>query len=99
MTQLDVQVAATFDPELPDSLSDPRRRAVVAVLEDAAAPLALADLASDLVERERGPAGGDPDYEAIQRRYVMLYHRHVPKLVDAGLVEFDADRRVVALAA
>ena len=98
MTQLDSQFAAS-DPESAHGLSSARRREVVAVLREAGTPLALADLAADLVEREAGPAAGAPDYDAIQRRYVMLYHTHVPKLVDAGLVEFDADRRVVSLGA
>lgn len=96
MTRLDSQFAAA-DPESVDGLSNARRRGVLAVLREAAAPLALADLAADLVEREDRPAAGPPDYDAIQRRYVMLYHTHVPRLVDAGLVEFDADRRVVSL--
>ena len=80
-----------------DGLANERRRAALAVLGEAAAPLALADLAADLVERERGPATGAPDHAAIRRCYVSLYHRHVPKLVEAGLVEFDADRRTVTL--
>ena len=85
----------------PGSAADPaneRRRAVLAVLRAAATPLAMADLAADLVAREEGSAAEAPDYEAVQRCYVSLYHRHVPKLAAAGLVEFDADRRVVSLA-
>lgn len=97
MTRLDPQWPVTADPEVADGLSNARRREALAVLREAAAPLALADLAADLAEREAGPAAGAPNYDAIQRRYVMLYHTHVPKLVDAGLVEFDADRRIVSL--
>ena len=96
MTQLDSQFAAS-DPESAEGPSNERRREIVAVLREARTPLALADLAADLVEREEGPAAGAPDYDTIQRRYVMLYHTHVPKLVGAGLVEFDADRRIVSL--
>ena len=96
MTQLDSQFAAC-DPAVADGLSNARRRETLAVLRDAGAPLALADLAADLVEREAGPAAGAPDYDAIQRWCVMLYHTHVPKLADAGLVEFDADRRIVSI--
>lgn len=80
-----------------DGRANERRRAVLDALLAAAAPLALADLAVELVERERGPSPGASDHEAIQRCYVSLYHRHVPKLVDAGLVTFDDDRRTVAL--
>ncbi|QLD89390.1 hypothetical protein HWV07_10255 [Natronomonas salina] len=96
MTQLDSQFAAS-DPAVADGLSNARRRGTLAVLREAGAPLALADLAADLVDREAGPVAGAPDYDAIQRQYVILYHTHVPKLVEAGLVEFDADRRIVSL--
>lgn len=96
MTQLESESGGSA-PGPADGLANERRRAALAVLREAEAPLALADLAADLVARER--ASTAPDHEAVQRCYVSLYHRHVPKLVDAGLVEFDADRRTVALGA
>lgn len=95
MSRLEAGSAASV-PGPADARARERRRAVLAVLEGAAAPLALADLAAELVEREQASPGA-ADHEAIQRCYVSLYHRHVPKLVDAGLVSFDDDRRTVAL--
>lgn len=96
MSRLESGATASV-PGPADGRAKERRRAVLAVLEGAAAPLALADLAAELVEREQGPSPRVPDHEAIQRCYVSLYHRHVPKLVEAGLVAFDDDRRTVAL--
>ena len=79
-----------------EALADERRRRVLAALCEADAPMSLTELAVELTQAETGPRGdAGPDPED---RKVQLYHRHVPKLVDAGLVEFDRDRRTVALA-
>jgi hypothetical protein len=81
----------------PTASSNARRREALTVLREAGAPLALADLAADIVAAER--PGGAPDYDAIQQCRIMLYHVHVPRLVEAGAVEFDPARQVVAPAA
>lgn len=77
-------------------VSNARRREALRVLRETGEPLALADLAADLV----GPApqGAAPDYEAIRDCRLVLYHVDVPKLAEAGAVEFDADRFVVGAA-
>jgi predicted transcriptional regulator len=79
-----------------EALADEQRRRVLAALCEAEAPLSLTELAAELTRSETDPQGGvGPD---LENRTVQLYHRHIPKLVDAGLVEFDRDRRRVALA-
>lgn len=81
--------------ELFEALAD-RRRRVVAVLRAAGERLTLAELADELARR----AGTDPDAAAPdpERLRIGLYHRHLPLLERAGLVEFDADGRTVRLA-
>ena len=74
---------------------DGRRRTALDALREASGPLSLADLARDVVRRERD-AGGDVDLEAVRECRWRLYHVHVPKLVEVGLATFDADRRAVA---
>lgn len=72
-----------------DALSSSRRRDVVRLLDDADTALSLRDLAEAVAERE-----GDADDERIKRVQASLYHVHVPKLADAGIVRYrqESDR-------
>lgn len=79
-------------------LTEPRRRHTLRALRDTDSPLALADVAAEISAHEQPTATETPDWDNIKRIYVALYHCHVPKLEDAGLVEFDMTRRTVALA-
>lgn len=95
MTPPELQRRAGDRSTVFDALSDPIRRRTVHLLAESGAELALADLAADLASGE-GEAG-DPDWERAQRRLTELYHVHVPKLADAGIVTFDGDLRTVEL--
>ena len=75
-----------------DALSHRYRRFVVAALEDSGQPLALADLAADVAARDTAES---PTIERIRTIKIELYHVHVPKLAETGLVAFDRDRNVV----
>lgn len=78
-------------------LADDRRRALLAVLDPDGPPVALADLARQLAALESESATDSEGRLADARRISRsLYHVHVPKLADAGVVSFDADRRTVA---
>lgn len=66
-------------------LSSPARRAVLAVLAENASSMTLADLASE-VAGARTDALGDVDCRNLE---VVLHHNHLPRLADAGLVEYD----------
>ncbi|WP_415382564.1 hypothetical protein [Halosimplex sp. TS25] len=72
-----------------DVLSSTRRRDVVRLLDDADTGLGLRDLAEAVAERE-----GNADAEQIRRIQASLYHVHVPKLADAGIVRYreESDR-------
>lgn len=81
-----------------DALADGRRRVVVDSLTEADAPMDVRELARRVAARERSGAGdapGSPPPDAVHRVHVSLHHAHLPKLDDAGLVEYDADRQVV----
>jgi DNA-binding transcriptional ArsR family regulator len=69
-------------------LADRRRRAVVEVLR--AAPRGVVEF-SELVDAVAVDGDGDPEALAS-----TLYHRHLPKLDDAGVVEFDREEGVVS---
>lgn len=71
-------------------LADEGRRHVLAVLRDTDEPLSVADLANSLARREAGDA---------KQRKITLHHRHLPKLADADLVEYDDETKAVTLTA
>lgn len=72
------------------SLLAPRRRAVLATVRSAGA-LPLSELAVRVAARERGVPPGDVTPDRYNRVHVSLRHAHVPKLVDAGVLERDRE--------
>lgn len=81
------------------ALADPHRRRVLRHVGRREAPVHLADLARELARQADGNGENEPDAKTdTQSIYVGLYHNHVPRLADAGLVSFDADRMTVTLA-
>lgn len=78
-----------------DVLTDRRRRRVLACLRERDAPMALADLARDVAARASNASPADVSVDRARRVRIDLYHVHLPKLADAGLVAFDADERTV----
>lgn len=80
-----------------DALGHDRRRRVLDVLDEAGTALSLSDLARSVARREHAPR--HPMDETVKRVRISLYHRHVPKLEDAGLVDYDPDDRTVGLEA
>ncbi|RKD94621.1 DUF7344 domain-containing protein [Halopiger aswanensis] len=99
----------TGETESFGALADPHRRAVLRYLADNESPVALAELADHLtIEREGGdrdaahPSSrlaewGDALLGTRRRVQISLRHVHVPKLADAGAVDFDIDANTVSL--
>lgn len=72
-----------------------RRRIVLATLAGRAQQVSLADLAATVVEHERHARPTAAADEALTRVESSLHHVHLPKLAAAGVVDYDADRRLV----
>lgn len=100
-------VLATVDRELGDrppvapdalfgALADFRRRNALTTLL-AHGELPLPDLADEVTVAERDRPLSDVDPETVLDVYLSLYHTHVPKLADAGLVAYDQERDFVSL--
>lgn len=87
---IDLDLGALFDV-----LSSPRRRYVLANLQHCDEPTTLADLARDVCAWELGCDPSDVPEGRDEPVRVSLYHAHVPKMVDAGLVAYEEDRRTV----
>lgn len=70
-----------------------RRGAVLTILESRNAPQRRDDLAREVAARE---ADGEPSTEVVEEVQVTLHHVHLPKLDDAGLIDYDADEGMVS---
>ena len=81
------EVSLSLDTTL-EILADHDRRAVIDYLRDDADRTAtVEELANYLVSQRVEKADERPSSDRVQ---TMLHHIHVPKLVDVGLVDYDA---------
>lgn len=80
-------------------LSHRRRRVTIEVMRTHEDTLTLADLAEEVTSRLTGRPIVDVDAETVAEVYISLYHDHLPRLVEAGLLEYDQDRDLVSPAA
>lgn len=78
------------EEEIHEALASGERRRIISILQDAGDPLSLADIAIELAEREG--MDGEELWERAQQLRIDLYHWHIPKLKDAGVVEYDSER-------
>jgi hypothetical protein len=83
--------------EIYDILSSSRRRYVLLQLRQRETPVELTELAEELAAWENDTTVDDLSKEDRKRVYVSLYQTHVPKLNEAGLIEYDSDSGLVSL--
>jgi len=83
--------------ELLELLSHPRRRFVIHSLQGSGRPLDTAVLAKAIAAWENTDTAAGANAFAIDAVGVSLHHTHFPKLVEAGLVLYDATRDSVEL--
>lgn len=82
-----------------DVLANGRRRSVLRQLTETETPIALTDLAIEIVARETDRSAADVSDAEMKRVRTSLWHAHVPKLADAGVVDCDRQRKMVTLTA
>ena len=78
-------------------LKNQRRRYVLRYLADDPGPVRLRDLAERIAAWENDKPIGALDSDERKRVYVGLYQCHLTKMDDAGAVEFNQDRGLIAL--
>ncbi|PSP96271.1 hypothetical protein BRC94_13240 [Halobacteriales archaeon QS_5_70_17] len=77
-------------------LRDGRRRRVLGLLREHNV-LSLGDAAEEIAVEERGePITAIPRQEVLDV-YFSLYHDHVPRLADAGVIEYDQESDTLAI--
>ncbi|MDS0477040.1 ArsR family transcriptional regulator [Natrinema sp. 1APR25-10V2] len=74
------------DEELIRLLADATNRAILTALNDAPQELAVTELADRL---------GSADEAELERTVISLHHKYLPRLDEAGLVEYDRENNVV----
>ncbi|WP_049926130.1 DUF7344 domain-containing protein [Halopiger goleimassiliensis] len=77
-------------------LANSRRRRFLEVMRTYDEQLTLPDAAEEVAVREAGQSVRDLSAERVRDVYISLYHDHLPRLVDAGLLEYDQERDLVA---
>jgi DNA-binding transcriptional ArsR family regulator len=86
-----LQNASVDSAEFFGVLSNPLRQIIVTHLDECGESVSIEEMADELARRESGQQHAEIPDEQSEPYYLELYHRHVPKLVDAGLVERDED--------
>lgn len=71
------------------ALAHHRRRAALSCLADREEPVDVPELAEAVVEAEGEGSRHDGSTGTVRSVHLSLYHCHLPKLAEAGLVEFD----------
>ncbi|WP_436343958.1 DUF7344 domain-containing protein [Natronorubrum sp. FCH18a] len=80
--------------QLFDCLAHHHRRMIIDVLRNSNSPKPTIELTQDIIERIRETS--DKEILSIEALQTSLYHSHLPKLKEAGLVEYDEERDLVA---
>lgn len=77
-------------------LADERRRLLLDVMRTYGEEVTLPDAAEEVAVRETGSKVTELSAEKVANVYISLYHDHLPRLVDAGLLEYDQELDLVA---
>jgi len=93
----DSNQSALSQDEAYDLLSSARRRYVISHLRSREGPVVLSDLSERLAAWENDIPVDELSDKQIKRIYVSLYQTHLPKLEDAGLIEYDKERSTLEL--
>jgi hypothetical protein len=100
------EIAAVTESENSDRLSkdvifellkNRRRREVLAYLLEADETVTLGELAEQIAAWENDTEINALNSDQRKRVYVALYQTHLPKMDDAGIVEYDQDRGLITL--
>lgn len=82
---------------LHDALAHEHRQIVLTYLIEAETTVDVSDLATSVAASASKTAETAASTEAIRRVTTGLLHMHLPKLDDAGFIQYDAARKTVSL--
>jgi hypothetical protein len=93
---LELQREGSLD-NLFNVISNGRRRYVLYYLYRNPGPVELRELTDQLAAYEAGVDVEDVEENETQSVYISLYQTHLPKMENAGLVEYDQDEKLIQL--
>lgn len=97
MTESDERSVALSEIEILELLRNGRRRAVLDYLGSHGNRATVRELAEHVGRSEYGVARDGLSADQYKRVYTGLRQCHIPRLADAGVVEFDRDGNFVSL--
>ena len=83
--------------EVFELLSADRRQEVLRYLDNTEGKATLSELAEHIASLECDCDQSQLSSQQRKRAYVGLYQCHLPKMADAGVIDYNADRGIVAL--
>jgi len=81
--------------EVFSALSHPRRRYLLYTLVNGNCEETLTELATKIAAWEQDKTTGDVTQEERRRVHASLYHSHVPKLADLGIIEYHEGEDII----
>lgn len=82
-----------------DACRHEHRRIILATLAEQQQPLSTDDLTNTIIELDHHISPTEVDDETVERIRIGLLHVHLPKLAEAGFIQYDHERNVVELPA
>lgn len=80
------------------ALGHPRRRYLVYTLANGGSEVTLPELATEITAWERDIPAGEVSEEDRKPVQISLYHSHIPKLVDLGIIEYHEGEDIIVRA-
>lgn len=80
-----------------DAVKDPLRQELLLYVSDANATVSRDALADHLADWNSDADDGSTPDEERERMRILLHHKHLPQLTDAGLLEYDQHDEAVEL--
>lgn len=80
-----------------DAVKDPLRQEILLHVSDANAAVSRDALAEHLADWDSAAGERSASDEERERMRILLHHKHLPQLADAGLVEYDQRDETVGL--
>jgi DNA-binding transcriptional ArsR family regulator len=78
-----------------DVCSHKHRRIVLAALTNRERPISIDDLTDEIIKHNHHAPPTEAGDETVTQVQVSLYHVHLPKLAEAGFIQYDRERQVV----
>jgi len=83
--------------EVYGALANDRRRMMLSILTDRTTAVDVATLSRTVAAREIGMQVDHVDEEIVEQVRTSMYHVHLPKLANAGIIQHDEEQQTVEL--